>query len=53
MYVGSRGGLKDRKGRGEANIMQGGAIELQHKTGGDGNFMSALKATTPSNGFGA
>ncbi len=38
--------LKDSKGRGRANIMQDGTIDLQHGTG-----IEWSKATTPSKGF--
>jgi hypothetical protein len=35
---GQRAGFKDSKQRGEANIMQDGAVDIQHGTGVDGNF---------------
>ncbi len=45
------GRFKDNTGWGEANIMQDGAVDLQHWTGLDGIRICASKATTPSKGF--
>jgi hypothetical protein len=57
MYTGligcdQEGGFKDVKGRGGANIMQDGTVDLQHETEQAGNRTHASMATTSSKGFG-
>jgi hypothetical protein len=40
------GGFKDSKGKGGANSMQDGAVDLQHGTGVEGNTQPCINATT-------
>ncbi len=56
MYIGLIGydqerGFKDVKGRGGANIMQDGTVDLQYVTEQMGNRTHASMATTSSKGF--
>jgi hypothetical protein len=45
--VGSMGWFKYSKGRGEANIVQDGAVDLQHRTGMDGNSHPCVQGHHP------
>jgi hypothetical protein len=45
---GINGRVKDSKGRGEANTMQDGAVDLQHGTGVDGNLHPCIQGHHPN-----
>ncbi len=42
-----KGGFNDSKERGEANIMQDGAVDLQHGTGVDGTSHLFIQSNNP------
>jgi hypothetical protein len=45
------GGFEDSKGRGEANIMQDGTVNLQHGTVVDGDSYPCFQGHHPQQGF--
>ncbi len=51
MFCDQRVGLKIARGRGGANIMQDGAVDLQHGTGVEKNLCPRIKGHYPKKGF--